>query len=429
MGGYVGQVIVSGASTARVQQADLARVGQCCRRATSTAARSGHAVASRSVRERWHESGYVPRPATMPRHGQAHAPAVYWRRRTVVAGLLAASGYAAVRGIGALIRPGHEPGDASVTTSTVPGTIRTENERPGSSDFMFPFADDVMSKVHAYASTDSARAGDVVSIMSSTKGTTVSARAFRMGWYGAGGWSGGVGGGGCVCRPAPDRTVGRDSTTGDDPVPMVADLRRRDRRVVGARDVPLPASSPTTAARHSCHSWCSTIDRPTCSSISAITTWQAYNEWGGARLYRGRRSAARASEGRQLRPALRATAGRATSSAANARSCSWSSRWALDVTYTTNLDLHARPEQTTTATRSGSRWPTTSTARSRCAGARSGPRRRNQPDVPRRQRMFRRIRLETAPDGPAQPPMVNYRVAERPAGTARTTTPRHGRVA
>ncbi len=101
----------------------------------------------------------------------------------MVAGLLAASGYGAVRGIGALIRPGHEPGDTSVTTSTVPGTIRTENERPGSSDFMFPFEDDVMSKVHAYASTDSARAGDTVSIMASTAGTEVSARAFRMGWY------------------------------------------------------------------------------------------------------------------------------------------------------------------------------------------------------------------------------------------------------
>ena len=262
----------------------------------------------------------------------------------MVAGLLAASGYAAVRGIGALKRPGHEPGDASVATSTVPGTIRTENERPGSSDFMFPFEDDVMSKVHAYASTDSARAGDTVSIMASTAGTEVSARAFRMGWYhGAGGreiWRGGPFAAAQQTTPAMDRETGVIECTWSPSFDVAIDeswvpgmyLFRVDSDDGGSTFVPLVVLD----------------DRPAdVLVISAMTTWQAYNEWGGAGLYAGPdgRLASRAKVVSFDRPYEHSGSGHFFGGEFELVQLVES--MGFDVAYTTNLDLHARPTQTT----------------------------------------------------------------------------------
>ena len=80
--------------------------------------------------------------------------------------------------------------------------------------------------------------------------------------------------------------------------------RRRRHRPTGPRAVPAAAHEQPTAAPASSRWWSATTPARAALLVqSAVTTWQAYNGWGGASLYAGRRAAA--ADGGQLRPALR----------------------------------------------------------------------------------------------------------------------------
>ena len=142
----------------------------------------------------------MPDPDSTP--GRAHPASAYWRRRAVLGGGLALAGYEALRALGLTGGKGAPravPTTTTTATTTTPpakpptvtgdarNIIQIENAKPGTTDFAFPFDDDVDNRIEGYANTDSARRGDNVRLFVSTTGTTFTVEAFRFGHYGGAG--------------------------------------------------------------------------------------------------------------------------------------------------------------------------------------------------------------------------------------------------
>src|SRR5437899_1649473 len=242
-------------------------------------------------------------PDETPERQRALPASTYWRRRAVLGGGLALAGYGALRALGFTDgKPKPRAVPTTTTTSTPAHTtprrtltteptgdarniIQIENAKPGSADFAFPFDDSVDSKIEGYANTDSAHRGDNVRLFVSTTGTTFTVEAFRFGHYGGAGarrvWAKPTPVVGsvqpppvidpdtnmreCQWLPSVDVTVAHDWTPGM----YMFRLKSDDG---GAHFIPLVVLDE----RHA-----------DVLVISAITTWNAYNTWGGASLYDG----------------------------------------------------------------------------------------------------------------------------------------------
>ena len=141
--------------------------------------------------------------------------------------------------------------------------------------------------LEGWADRTSVLPGEPVALHVSSAAPTFTATAYRMGWYGAVGgalvWRSAVTTGRLQARPSsaswmtsPTRTV---TTTWPASValptatwPPGAYLIRLDSSR-GQRFVPLTVRSPDTRGR--------------LVLVNDVTTWQAYNEWGGLSLYHG----------------------------------------------------------------------------------------------------------------------------------------------
>ena len=135
---------------------------------------------------------------------------------------------------------------------------------------------------------------------------------------------------------------------------------------------------------------------------SSVTTWQAYNRWGGYSLYYGNADGAcsyihapgngtYADRARIVsfdRPYDLDWANGAADFVGNELPFVYhAEQLGLDVTYWTDVDLHPNPSCSPT-TRRCSASATTSTGRRPCATAPTGPGRRHQLRLPRRQRLL-----------------------------------------
>ena len=151
-------------------------------------------------------------------------------------------------------------------------------------DYSFPFVEAVTSKVNAYCAVDSAWRGQTVPIMASTEGSVdhcpglphglvrrrrrprgVARWAVRRRCPGEPEMDPGTGIIECAWSPSFEVAIDESWTPG-------MYLFRIDSDDGGSTYVPLVVLD----------------DRPAeVLVISSITTWQAYNEWGGASLYYG----------------------------------------------------------------------------------------------------------------------------------------------
>ena len=248
------------------------------------------------------------------------------------------------------------PSSSSSTTTTAPPTttvpavhdvyarwVQEENALPGTAEWNVGDLGDEHA-VEGFLDTTSAAIGDTVQLFVSTHASTFHVEAYRMGWYqGLGGrrvWSSPETPGIAQPQPTVDAQTNMVDTAWQQPLRI--DIT--DDYVPGCYLFKLVSSDghgryvPLTVRDDS--------SRSALLIMNAVTTWQAYNQWGGYSLYWGR-------------------AGTGQSFANRARVVSFDrpyevngapqflsielplvhlvERLGLDITYATNLDVHRNP--------------------------------------------------------------------------------------
>ncbi|MEI6401554.1 MAG: N,N-dimethylformamidase beta subunit family domain-containing protein [Actinomycetota bacterium] len=192
--------------------------------------------------------------------------------------------------------PATPPPTAAPTTELVdsdhytsPGWVAAENALPGDptwridDDGSNPFRALPEGWVEGYADRTSAELGDSVTLFVDTPAATFTVRAYRMGWYDGDRArliaTSGPHPGRRQSPPVLDRVTGlaeapwqRSTTLAiDGSWPPGAYLLRLDTDAGGAHYVPLTVRWPGVAAD--------------LTLVNAVSTWQAYNPWGGCTLY------------------------------------------------------------------------------------------------------------------------------------------------
>ena len=241
--------------------------------------------------------------------------------------------------------PAAAPTTSLPTTSTLPlGAQRTwtaiENDKPGTSSWLLDANGEHRSKngeVEGYAGVVSAQQGDNVNLYVSTTASSFTVSAYRMGWYQGRQarlvWTSPAVA--SVKQPPPTR----DPATG-----MVQTSWSPSLSVAITTDWPpgdylLKLVSSSKAA-----SWIPLTVRDDASVApilinNSVTTWQAYNLWGGHSLYAGPRSDVVSFD----RPyALGDGSGDFLGN--EQKLIKLVEEQGLDVSYTTDVDLHAHPE-------------------------------------------------------------------------------------
>ena len=277
-------------------------------------------------------------------------PDVYIRRRMVLGGMVAAVGMGATMGISRLLgdRAGtgtaqasdRQPQPADPVEALLTGFIAAENALPGTSEFAVRMEKPYVDMLHAWCDHDSARRGDTVTIFATTKAKTFTAEAFRFGWYG------GKTGRRVWQADAPIAGLVQKSPTVDAKTNMRSCAHWKPSLTVditndwppgmymfrligddgGNTFVPLTILEDRQAA---------------VLVVSAITTWNAYNLYGGASLYEGEHG--RSKVVTFDRPYHQSGSGHFFGG--EYELVQMIESMGIDVAYTTSVDLHARPEQ------------------------------------------------------------------------------------
>ena len=229
------------------------------------------------------------------------------------------------------------PTTAGIEAYRVAGWIEAENAKPGTTEWHIPDDRAVWDKISGFADATSVDAGGSFSLHVSA-GDTWQVSAYRIGWYGGTGgrlvWRSDPQPG--VIQPAP--TVEAATKTGTAPWPasltVTTDmtwppgqyLLRLETLNGGATFVPVIIR-----------------DDGSHSDLlvqSAVTTWHAYNGWGGASLYQGNKG--RADVVTFDRPYTGNGSGEFLGR--EFEFIYLAERLGLDVSYWTDIDLHERGE-------------------------------------------------------------------------------------
>jgi hypothetical protein len=300
-----------------------------------------------------------------PDHGRREPDHVYWRRRTVLAALAAVPIAGAVWGIErALGGDDHQSGSsASGTTSdsgsdsgAAAGTASTSTKRAvkrtliadeikkeGTDAWDVPQVESTWNKVRGFVSRTSVEQGESFDLYVSTAAPTFTVTAYRMGIY-AGGKAGrqvwqfpNIPG---VEQPGPridPETNMRDApweksmtiTPDADWVPGQY-LLKLESTDGGQSQIPIVIRDDAYAAPVHIQ--------------QDVTTWQAYNLWGGASLYQGDDggSGGRSQKVSFDRPYLVSGQGNFLGGVYEIGALVES--LGLEVTYSTNLDTHIHPD-------------------------------------------------------------------------------------
>ncbi|MEV4557037.1 N,N-dimethylformamidase beta subunit family domain-containing protein [Kitasatospora sp. NPDC049285] len=177
------------------------------------------------------------------------------------------------------------PDGAPIPTPTpAPSATAAENARPGNADWRIVNAGPAAA-IEGWADRVSVLPGEQFGLHVSTTAPGFTVSAYRMGWYGGARarlvWKSGalpgtrqepftVDQATRTVRTAWTRTTAVDTTGWPEGCYL---LRLDADGGAGQRYVPLTVRSRTTAG--------------TTVVVNAVTTWQAYNEWGGYNLYNG----------------------------------------------------------------------------------------------------------------------------------------------
>ncbi|MFJ2738409.1 N,N-dimethylformamidase beta subunit family domain-containing protein [Streptomyces sp. NPDC087440] len=199
--------------------------------------------------------------------------------RRVVLGLGAAAAFAALPGVGARAAEG------DVRARRTPLDVVAENALPGAADWRITRTGSARA-VEGFAERVSVLAGQPLGLRVSTSSASYTVSAYRMGWYGGRRarlvWrSGALPGvrqpgaamdGATRMARAPWKRTALIDTTGWPEGGYLLRLDTTDGRA--QRFVPVTVRSPEVVGR--------TV------LVNAVATWQAYNRWGGADLYKGK---------------------------------------------------------------------------------------------------------------------------------------------
>jgi hypothetical protein len=220
--------------------------------------------------------------------------------------------------------------------------VRLENAKPGTADWNLTA--EAPGEVEGYADTVSAQQGDTVTLFVSTIEPSFHVEAYRMGWYQ------GLGGR-LVSRSAEIPGVKQRAPTVGSSTSMV------ETHWQPSIQIPLGAQYPPgtyllkLVTANNFQQWVPLTVRDDKSTaaffvVNAVTTWQAYNEWGGCSLYvcHGKGDGGRSKVVSFDRPyALGAGAGDFVGN--ELPLIRRMEEWGLDVTYSTDVDLHRHPER------------------------------------------------------------------------------------
>ncbi|MEX1218296.1 MAG: N,N-dimethylformamidase beta subunit family domain-containing protein [Acidimicrobiales bacterium] len=216
--------------------------------------------------------------------------------------------------------------------------IVTENAKPGTTDWKIPDDRVMWSKIEGFFDTTSIDVGGSAVLKSSTRATSWLVSAYRIGWYGGSGarliWKSDPQPGINQPKPtqvAPTKTWSAPWTpsltiTTDETWPPGQYLFKLESVDGGAQFVPLVIRDDKSQSD--------------LLMQSAVTTWQAYNGWGGASLYTG--VTGRADAVSFDRPYTGNGSGEFLGR--EREFISFVERNGFDVSYWTNIDLHERGE-------------------------------------------------------------------------------------
>jgi hypothetical protein len=242
------------------------------------------------------------------------------------------------RALGPGVPPPAAPGHAQ--------WIVDENARPGTSDWQLsgPVSH---GEIEGYADTTSTTRGQTVRLFVSTSAPTYRVEAYRMGWYGGRQarlvWRSGLVRGARQAERSVDPVTNMVETRWgpslsvrvDQAWPPGAYLLKLAADNGYAQYVPLTVRDDT--------------GRSALLVVDAVTTWQAYNRWGGHSLYDGvNRHGATTAEARSQvvsfdRP-YENDSGAGDFLGNELPMVSLLERSGYDVSYWTDVDLHQRPE-------------------------------------------------------------------------------------
>jgi hypothetical protein len=164
--------------------------------------------------------------------------------------------------------------------------IREENAKPGTGDWVVPDDPKMWEKVRGFADTTSVDHGDPFRLFVSTAAPTWTVDAYRVGFYGGSGarliWSSGPQTG--VRQPAA--VVDAETNMAEAPWAPSLEVPTGPEWPPGMYLLKLTSSDGGA-------SFVPMVVRDDGSEAgllvqSSVTTWQAYNGWGGANLYTGR---------------------------------------------------------------------------------------------------------------------------------------------
>jgi hypothetical protein len=243
-----------------------------------------------------------------------------------------------------------QPAASTVHLGGVPApptsnAIKAENAKPGTKDWMITSDDPAHRPIEGWASRVSAQRGESVLLFATTKAASFHVEAYRMGWYGGDGgrliWkSSDVPGKQQVACDVVPRIVMVDcskwdpSTTikvGDD-WPPGEYIFKLVTNAGGAGFVPFTVRDDASKAA--------------VLLVNPVTTWQAYNAWGGHSLYgdQNGKASARSNVVSFDRPYLIGWAGSGHYFGGTNETVQLLESEGIDVTYSTNVDQQEHPE-------------------------------------------------------------------------------------
>ena len=378
------------------------------RRASRRARREDDAAAPEHALPTWTRRSVLGGVASVSLAGAAWLIVRESTAGSETAGASATSRPAEPTDAGELPAPGEAPAPPAAaqpaSVATPAWSVTEENQRPGTDAWQIPQEPAAWDKVRGFANRTSVAAGEPLTLYVGTAARTFEVTAYRMGFYGGRGgremWRSGPRPGTIQAPARTDRSTNmRDApwqpsltvdTAGWVPGSYLLKLTSDNG---GQSQIPLVVRDDERAsAVHIQHD---------------VTTWQAYNKWGGASLYEG--SGGRSNVVSFDRPYDGSGSGNFLGGVYEIAALVES--LGLDVTYSTSLDTHARPA----AVQRHKVWISPAHDEYWSLEMRRGVEAARDAGVNLvflgANCMFRRIRLEDSPLGPGRH-VVNYRIAK-----------------